>query len=54
MAKEGNKSSGPKHVISGPCTDCGQKEGSFTAVRRYSVSGKAKIVRLCDKCVTKV
>jgi len=54
MAKEGNKSSGAKHVVGGPCTDCKTAEGTFTAVRRYSVSGKGTIVRLCEKCAPRV
>lgn len=50
MAKEGNKSQGPKHVISGPCTDCGNATGVFTAVRRFSLKGKGVMVKLCEKC----
>lgn len=50
MAKEGNKSQGPRHVVGGPCDDCGTKEGEFSVVRRYSVSGKSRMVKLCGKC----
>lgn len=53
MAKEGNKSSGPKHEIQGPCTDCGATESTFTAVRRYTVSGRSRMVKLCTKCLVK-
>lgn len=50
MAKVGNKSQGPKHVVRGPCTDCGEKDSEFRAVMRASVTGKRKMVKLCDKC----
>lgn len=53
MAKEGNKSQGPRHQITGPCTDCGTKDGDFVAVRRFSVSGKSRMVCLCNKCSVK-
>ncbi len=53
MAKEGNKSTGPKHVIQGPCTDCGTKDGTFAAIRRFSFSGKGTMVKLCPKCANK-
>jgi len=54
MAKDGNRSQGPKHQVNGPCTDCGANEGTFTAVRRYKTSGKASMVKLCNKCAIKV
>jgi hypothetical protein len=54
MAKEGNRSLGPKHEVRGPCTDCGTMDGTFTPVRRYRTSGKAIMVKLCGKCATKV
>jgi len=50
MAKEGNRSQGPKHVVQGPCTDCGTMEGTFTPVRRYRATGKGVMVKLCAKC----
>ena len=54
MAKVGNVSSGDKGITRGPCTDCGTNDGTFQAVRRIRPSGKRSIVRLCEKCVTKV
>ena len=54
MAKEGNRSQGPKHAVQGPCSDCGATEGTFTPVRRYRTSGKSTMVKLCAKCATKV
>jgi len=54
MAKEGNKSSGPRHVVKGPCTDCGINTGTFSSVRRYGLSGKGTMVRLCEKCSVRV
>ncbi len=53
MAKEGNKSAGAKHVVKGPCTDCGETSGTFQAVRRYGVK-RMNMVRLCEKCNIKV
>ncbi len=53
MAKEGNKSAGAKHEVKGPCTDCGETNGSFQAVRRYGMRG-ANMVRLCEKCNIRV
>jgi predicted SprT family Zn-dependent metalloprotease len=53
MAKEGNKSSGPKHEVKGPCTDCGTNDGSFVAVRRHTLK-RTTMVRLCEKCAVKV
>ena len=53
MAKEGNKSSGPKHEVQGPCSDCGATDGKFVAVRRRSLR-KTRMVKLCDKCAIKV
>jgi hypothetical protein len=53
MAKEGNRSMGPKHEVSGPCSDCGHNEGTFTPVRRYRTSGKGVMVKLCQKCAPK-
>ncbi len=54
MAKEGNRSLGPKHEIQGPCNDCSAAKGPFTAVRRFGSSGKGRIVRLCAKCAPKI
>ena len=54
MAKEGNRSLGPKHEIQGPCSDCKSATGPFAAVRRFGASGKGRIVRLCPKCTPKI
>ena len=76
MAKQGNRSQGPKTVAQGPCTDCGKtspedvevktkKDGKevvtiesmpviFTPVRRYTASGKGRMIRLCSACLPKV
>ena len=53
MAKEGNKSSGPRHEVKGPCNDCGETSGAFQAVRRHGLKG-TNMVRLCEKCNIKV
>lgn len=54
MAKEGNKSQGPRHQITGSCDDCGKSDGEMAAVRRFSVSGKSRMVKLCSNCSIKV
>ena len=53
MAKAGNKSQGPKHVIVGQCVDCGTRDGAMVAVRRFRGSGKGRMVKLCAKCAPK-
>ena len=53
MAKEGNRSSGESGETKGPCADCGAKVGPFAPIARYRGSGKRKLVRLCQKCITK-
>ena len=73
MAKQGNRSQGPKTLTKGPCTDCGkttpeavevktkkdgkkvvtveQRDVLFTPVRRYTPTGKGRMVRLCPACL---
>jgi len=53
MAKEGNRSMGPKHVVKGPCSDCGENDSVFTPVRRHGTGGKGGMVKLCTKCLPK-
>ena len=50
MAKHGNKSSGSDGEAKGPCTDCGKKEGPFTAIRRHTSTGKGRMIQLCPSC----
>lgn len=54
MAKEGNRSMGPKTMAKGPCADCGETKSAFTPVRRYSETGKRTMAVLCEKCTPKV
>jgi len=54
MAKAGNRSTGPKHVIEGICVDCGDIDAPKTILARYSTTGKCKFVKVCLDCAPKV
>jgi len=42
------------HKVYGPCVDCGKTDGTFVPVRRYSPTGRKRMIRLCTECVTYV
>ena len=56
MAKVGNRSTGPKHVIAGNCADCGKPhtDTPLTMIRRFSTTGKGRMTKVCVNCAPKI